>query len=465
MNEYYLQILTQFRNKVLNAAGVRRDFYRLIQDKDIDKAVSMMQDRSDEVDEAILEYNPQTHKVMSRPDKPRKKMEPYKVEKLPRTRQRYINEVELFFLLGSPIEWRKDSGDDEAFTLFTDFIADYHLNGKIRQLKRLAGSETEASLVFRLFREDNGQMGLNVFIAARSLGYKLRTLFDQYGNLVSLAYGYIARESNREVQHWDILTAENTFECAKGPVGWEVSMYPNPTGKINALYARQAKSWDGVESRIDREEYLVSKTADTNNYFADPIAAATADVVQMMTKNNQKERIGQLIQLTGKDSDFRYINPPQNSETRRDELGILQESILFDSLTPDLSFDKMRGLGTLSGAAVKNAMVLGYIKRDKNKELWEDYIERLRNIIIALLIEIHPEKKKSLEGLRVSFSFGEPFASDKRSEWASIAQLYTSGVLSLEEAVTQLTIAKAPAEEIEKIRNGMVFNARTENQS
>lgn len=452
MDNYLEQILTQFKNLVLNATGVRRDFYKLIADRDISTAIAMMQDRTREVDNAIKEYNPQTHKVMQRPNKIRKKMEPYITEKLPRTRQRYINEVELFFLLGSPIIWKKKEGDDEAYELFSKFLDEHYVHTKLRELKRLAGAETEASMVFRLYRDEKNEMQCDVFIAARSTGYKLRPLFDQYRNLVAYAYGYTTKESNGNKEHWDILTPERTFECVRGNLGWEVIPYDNPTGKINAVYARQPKAWDGAEKRIEREEQLDSKIADTNNYFADPIAAATADVVQMMNKNNQQERIGQLIQLTGKESRFEYINPPQNSETRRDEMAVLADSILFDTFTPDFSFDRLKGMGTLSGEAIKNAMVLGYIKRAKNIESWKEYIDRMWRVIVAILAEMHPEKKKALDELRIEFEFAEPFASDQHNKWASLANLYKSGVLSLETTVELLALAKAPEEEIERLK-------------
>lgn len=452
MNEYLSQIMTQFRNVVLNATGVRRDFYKLIADKDISKAVSLMQDRSTEVDEAIREYNPQTHAIMRRPNKMRKGMMPYITEKLPRTRQRYINEVELFFLLGSPIVWKKKEGTDEAYELFTKFLEDKYINTKLRELKRICGSETEGSLVFRLYKDDQGQMGCDVFIAARSTGYKVRPLFDQYGNLTAHAYGYYSKESNGVVEHWDIQTPENTFVCSKGQMGWEVETFPNFTKKINAIYAKQPKAWDGAEMRIAREEHLDSKVGDTNNYFADPIAAATADVVTMMNKNNQAERVGQLIQLQGKDSEFRYVNPPQNSESRRDEMANLADSILFDTFTPDFSIEKMRGFGSLSGVAIKNAMVLGYIKRAKNIDSWGEYVGRMRNVIIEILCQLNPDKEKELHELVIDFTFGEPFSSDKYDLWGAIANLYKSGLLSLEEAVNILAIVKAPEEEIERLK-------------
>lgn len=146
MNNYLQQILTYFRNLTLNASGVSRDLYQLLQDKDISRALDMLQNRDDEVDQAIKEYNPQTHDVMKRPNKFRKGDDPYITEKLPRTRARYINDIELFFLLGNPIEWKKEEGDDEAFSLFTDFLEEQHFNSRIRQAKRLAGAEPSQPL-------------------------------------------------------------------------------------------------------------------------------------------------------------------------------------------------------------------------------------------------------------------------------------------------------------------------------
>ena len=85
-NNYLLQILQLFKNITLNAIGIERDLYKLLEDGDVDKALGLFNDRDSEVDEAISEYNPQTHEVMYRPNKPRKNDRPYITEKLPRIR-------------------------------------------------------------------------------------------------------------------------------------------------------------------------------------------------------------------------------------------------------------------------------------------------------------------------------------------------------------------------------------------
>lgn len=450
MTNYLQQILTYFRNMALNAAGVERDLLQYIQDGDITSAINLMQNRDAEVDAALEEYNPQTHEVMRRPNKYRKNDNPYFSEKLPRTRQRYINEVELFFLLGNPILWKKEEGDDEAFELFTAFLKEHRFDATMRKVKRLAGAETQSAKLYHIFRDERtSEANVRAVVLSRQTGYKLRPMFDQYGNMRACAYGYTLTERGKNIEHWDIQTPDFLFYCKKTTVGWEVQTFENPTKKINIIYYPQPKAWDGAEPRIKREEMLDSKVADTNNYFADPIAAASADVIRSMADPNA---IGKLIQLTGDNSRFEYINPPQDSASREAEKRDLNDSILFDTMTPDFSFDKIKGMGTLSGDAIKNAMILGYIKRDNRKEIYEELVDREKNVIISILKYLHPDMAKKLDELVVSFAFSEPFAQDKQKNWQAISQLYQAGVCSLENAVTMLALTDAPEEEIARIK-------------
>lgn len=451
METYVKQLATLFRNVVLNSVGVERNFFKLLEDKDITKAISLLQDRHEDVDVAIKEYNPQTHKVMDRPNKRRKGEAPYITEKLPRTRQRYINEIELFFLFGAPLKYKKKDGDDAAYDLFLKFIKDNRMDSLHRQLKRLAGSETEAALVFHLYQED-GDIRCKPFIAARSTGYDIRPLFDQYGNLLSFAYGYTVKTGpDKSVQHWDFLTQQLIVEASKDTAGWNVGNRENIAKKICAIYARQSKAWEGVEPRIHREEMMDSQIGDTNNYFADPVAFATADVVNLMTKGD-REKIGRLLQYTGKDSQFGYINPPNDSESRAAEKIELARSILFDTFTPDFSYDSIKGMGTLSGEAMENAMILGFIKRAKNMEIYGELMDREVSVIKAILGVMHPEMKAAFDALEVEVEFQSPFTKQNTSLWASIGKLYKDGICSLDTAVTLLAITDAPEEEIAKIK-------------
>jgi hypothetical protein len=463
MNNYLTQIFTLFKNKVLNSVGVERDLYKLMEDKDVSAAIALMQNRDEDVDEALSEYNPQKHAVMKRPNKPRKNERPYITEKLPRTRQRYINEVELFFLFGNPLIWKKKNkdGDEEAFQLFQQFLTDHYFDSRMRTAKRLAGAETESAKLYNIYSEtikevdsegkehERAETRCNVAILARSTGYTLRPMFDRFGNLAAFAYGYKQNQNGKTIQHWDIHTADLIFYCEQSVVGgWNVTTEKNPTGKINIIYYQQTKAWEGSERRIAREEMIDSKISDTNNYFADPVAIASADVVKLM---GEPDAVARLIKTTGKDSVFQYVNPPVASELQKNEKDNLERSILFDTFTPDFSFEALRGMGTLSGAAIRNSMILGYIKRARNIETYSELVEREKNLIIAILKYMHPEKAKEFDELEIGFEFAEPFPDDVDTRWQRISNLYSTGLVSLETAVAMLSLTDNNEDEIDRL--------------
>lgn len=455
-------IFNYLQNSIKNGLGVERDLYQLIQDRDISRAKQIFQDRDIEVQEAIKEYDPNEHEVMNRRDKPRKGKEPYRVQKLPRSWQRYINEIALFFLLAKPIVWKslneievkeengvKSQVADEAFEAFKDFLKETRFNTTMRQAKRKAGAETESAKVYHLYRDESNKPKVKVLVISASDGYALRPLFDQYRNLIAFGYGYFLKEGNTTVEHFDILTTDIIYRCKKSGIGWEVDVVVNPTGKINVIYYQQPKEWDGAEQRIARDEEVDSKAGDTNNYFADPIAKVTADIIDSMP---DQETSGKLVKMQGKDSVFEYVLPPTSSEMKDGEKKVLRESIHQDTFTPDFSFEAMIGRGDLSGDAIKRAMILGYIKRDNRLETYDELVDREKNLILSIMMNVtHIHLRDKLAKLKLEHDFAEPFDEDKYTEWSAIGKAFTDGIISLETAVKMMGIAN-PVEEIEKIK-------------
>ncbi len=383
------------------------------------------------------------------------KIEPqhYRTEKLPRARQKYINEVELFFLLGNPIRWKKvnNEGSDEAFEAYNQFLHDTRFDVTMRQAKRTAGAETECAKLYHIYRDENFQPQVKVVVICKSNGYTLRPLFDQYGNLIAFGYGYYLKEGVSTVEHFDIQTPNTIYRCRRGTLNWEVTATPNPTGKINVIYYKQDKAWYGLNLRIEREEDIDSKIADTNNYFADPIAAATSDVVDFLKGRTDKP--GKMIQMSSDNSRFEYINPPTSSETQQREKEDLARSILFDTFTPEFTPEKMAGLGTLSGEAIKRAMVLGYIKRENNKEIYDIAVDREKNLILAIMMNVtHIHLRSELAALNIEHEFAEPFSEDVTARWAAIGRAVQDGIMSLEKGVELMGTADDVTAEIARIK-------------
>ena len=99
-------------------------------------------------------------------------------------------------------------------------------------------------------------------------------------------------------------------------------------------------------------------------------------------------------------------------------------------------------------------MTLGYIKRDNLKEIYDILVDREKNLILAIMMNVtHIHLREQLAKMNITHEFAEPFNEDKEKQWASIGKLYTDGIISLDLAVNMLALTDAPQKEIEQIKN------------
>jgi len=443
------------KNFTLNSLGVERDLIKLIQDKDISKAMELFENNDEAVKLAQMEYDPEQHAVMERKNKKRKKnRDDYIVQKLPRSWQRYINEIALFFLLAKPVRFSAEGmednkGNDDAFSAFKGFLKDVRFDANMRQFKRLAGAETECAKLYHLYQDADGKPAVKIVILSRATGYYLRPLKDQYQKMVAFGYGYYLKEGSNTVEHFDIETPNYIFRCKKSNLGWDVVPEENKVGKIKIIYSKQPTEWDGVQRRIERDEMIDSKTGDINEYFADPIAMGTTGALENLM---DPEQVGKLVRLSSKDDIFKYVEPPTSLDMKESEKAVLKNSILQDSFTPDFNFEAMTGMGTLSGEALRRALILGYIKRDNRKEIYDELMDREISLILAIMTKVTHIGQVGLKDLKVTHEFAEPFDEDMTARVSMISDAYTGGVLSLEQAVKMLGFASDVKAEIEMIK-------------
>ena len=400
----------------------------------VEDALALFDDRTKEVEQAYKEYNPKHHSIMFRPDKVRKNKSDYKTNKLPRNWQSYINEIELYFLMNNGVSWELLNNYEEqdklsdVFSKFTLFLQELHYDTCTREAKRLAGAETECAKLYAHYK-DEGEDKVKIIVLSYSKGYKLRPLFNKYGDMKAFAVGYYVKLATGEKQEcWDIYTSETIYKCKKAvdvneSVEWKVESEKNFIGKIPIIYYRQDKAWAGVEERIERDEWLDSKNADCNEYFADPMLKISANVKNGLMDPKSS---GKVIQVKSKEDVFEYVTPPDASDMKSQEKSALKESILMGTLTPDLSYENVKGLGAISGEAITKANILGYIKRLKNMEVYDELFNRDSNLLKAILANVlYPELRKEIYLMVLNHIYQDPAngISDNSEEiqrWAEI---------------------------------------------
>lgn len=449
-----------FRNYLNALVGRNQEFEKLLAAKDISAVKEGMSNRMDMAIAALKEYDVASHEIMKREDKiitDKKgnfiRFEP--VWKLPIPYQVYINEIALVFLYGRPVKWIQQSdGTDEAFQKYQEVIEHTHFNSKLRQCKRIAGSETESAMLFRVFRNEKDEPDVQIRVLAKSKGDEIYTRWDQYENLISVAWGYYAKEAQDNiVYHFDIYTPAVIYRCTRKNLGWEVIQEVNFIGKIPIILFQQDKEWNGAEALIHREELIASRTADTNDYFADPIAIMASELIKNLPEKKEAAKLLITNDAEGVDKAAKYLTWDNAPQSKKDEVEWLQDQILNKTFTPKISLDTLKSLGNLSAKAMRTVMMLAEVKAAKHKEVHDELLDRTSSLILAIIGNVLDVRLKSqCETLKIGHEFQEPFGDDIVESIENIIKSIDGGILSTESGVEMNPIVKDKKLEMERLK-------------
>lgn len=452
-------LLDLFRNYVNALVGKNQEFEQLLAAKDISAVKDKMSNQEAKVFDALKEYDTFSHEIMKREDKiitdkRGKFLRKEKTWKLPIPYPVYINEIALVFLYGRPVKWVQQSeGTDNAFAAYLDIIKRTRFDSKIRQCKRLAGAETESAMLFRVFRDDDNKPDVQIRVLARSKGDEIYVRWDQYENIISIGWGYYVRETEDTiVYHFDIFTKQTIYHCAKKSLGWEVNEETNFIGKIPVILFQQEKEWKGVEPLIHREELIASRTADTNDYFSDPIAIMNAEIIKNMPEKKEAAKVLVTNDKDGVDKAAKYLTWDSAPQSKKDEIEWLHTQILQKTFTPNITTDTLKSVSQLSAKALRTVMMLADIKASKHKETHDELLDRTASLITAIIgnvldVSLHSECEK----LKIGHEFQEPFGDDVSDDLNNIIRAVDAGILSSEGGLELNPLVKDVAREKERL--------------
>lgn len=449
-------ILNLLFSKFKTSIGYAQNFEQLLEAGNIGAALGLMSNDNTQQQAAIQEYNNETHSIMQRQDKAIYDENGnfkgwVKRWKLPLSYPKYINEIALVFLYGRPLLFMQKSKDtDNAAQAFTDFLKDKHFNSRIRQVKRLAGAETKSAMLFHVYQNKEGKADCLIKVLAKSLGDDLYYMKDQYDRLLYFARGYwIKQAGGKSDYHVDIYTDEWIYECCKNNVGWQVDKVRNYIGKKPVILFEQEREWSGAQELIDRQEYVKSRTADVNDYMADPALVATADVIKGMPDKDSENKL-YVLSEKGK---LEYLTPDSASELKKQEMEDNERHIFRDTFTPNVDFEVMRSLSNVSGKALRQMMLLATIKAQKHKESHDEYIHRTISLVKAIMANVtHIAMRNEIERLMMEHEYQEPFGEDIAEAIANAVKEVNAGGMSNETLIELNPLIKDTQREKERIQ-------------
>lgn len=238
-------------------------------------------------------------------------------------------------------------------------------------------------------------------IFSPALGDALYPYYDEGGDLVAFSRGFEREDSQGKTtsyfetytnsEHWLWRAEGNSYTLAEG--------FPKPIaiGKIPIVYGKQEhhESHD-VDALIDRLEKLLSNFADTNDYHASPKIFVTGQINGW----SKKGEAGAVIE--GEEgATMSYVSWQNAPESVRLEIDTLLKMIYTITQTPDISFDSVKGLGAVSGVALKLLFMDAHLKVQDKRVILDEYLQRRTNIIKAYIGKLNTQLEQETEQLEI----------------------------------------------------------------
>lgn len=348
------------------------------------------------------EYDPLLHPVMSTTDRPNKTI--YEddgttvaryenVARIPIAFQELIVKRSSSFLFGNPVTLSHSAEGDlqeQIVTALKRVLSSNHETTLNRQMGRHLMAATEVAEYWYTSELESpanlygfeSKFKLRHSLFSPLLGDSLYPLFDSFGDLIAFSREYEVNTKDDTTTYFETYTAEKTILYKQVSGGYEVVKdTKNPIGKIPVIYGYQGDTeWAKVQGLIERLEKLASNFADTNDYHASP----TIIVQGALTGFMQKGEHGKVL-VAEPGADAHYLSWDKAPESVRLEKEWLTEMIYTITQTPNITFENMKGLGAISGVALKLMFMDAHLKCEDKKEIVSEYLQRRINVLKAYL--------------------------------------------------------------------------------
>lgn len=374
-----------------------------------------------DVERAKKALSPALHDVNSLSLRPDKKVrtgevnnpDGYRIEKVNRISlalQKLIIKRAVAFLFGNPVSYDSapQTGKEKLVAKALDRILhdvkEHSLNRKVA--RKVFAFKEAAELWFPVAKEHENygfasKFKLRATIFSPDQGDTLYPFFDESGDMVAFSRSFTKKDDKgKDVEYFETYT--DNFHYLWSFVGGVFGLldgYPtvNPIGKIPVVYARQeAVETQDVDSLISRLETLLSNFADTNDYHASPKIFIKGDLKGFSKKGEP----GGIIEGEP-DSDAKYLSWQNAPESVRTEIETLLRMIYTITQTPDISFEAVKGLGAISGIALKLLFMDAHLKVQDKLEIFDEYLQRRVNIIKAFIGVFNLSLSEEVESLIV----------------------------------------------------------------
>ena len=375
---------------------------------------------------------------------------------------RRIVESSVDFLFGDPARLSSRSEKDDAAADALEALWDRtKLDSFNIKLARDVFVELCAAELWQIEKNSAGENRARVTLLSRKEGYTLRPHFNAFGDMDCFTILFNRNDEedeNKKIDYATIYCNDVIFYGIKTDNEWQVREAINDFGKIPiVLYAVEKEDWFGATKIIDRMELLLSQFAGANDYFGSPILEITG-MVDELPEEGSLGRIIHVKPIEGKEGQeapkggARFVTWEQAPQSVELEYNLLKDAVFSQTSTPDLSFNNVKGIGTLSGVTLRLMLQDSIMKSRRYQVIFSEGLHRRINLMREVLRLIGKDKVDNIEDAMIDIRWGSVLPTDSAETVTSLS-IARSGekIMSQKTAVNSNPFVENPEEEIREM--------------
>lgn len=270
-------------------------------------------------------------------------------------------------------------------------------------------------------------------------GDSLYPLFDDYGDLIALSFGYQRKLSGKWVDYFDTYTSDQHIKWSN-EAGWrEIENERITLDKIPGIYTfRPSPIWEDEANNVYEVEWTLSRNGNYLRKNSKPAWVVCADEEIPTGQEKSQDNEFRTILQYPKGSTAGYVTWEQAIENLKFFVQELRQQFFTNLQMPDFSMDNMKTT-PMSGEARKMMFIDAQLKvKDESGRILE-FLDREVNVVKAFLKKIMPGKEKDIDSLQVETVI-TPFTITDEKETISNLMTATGGkpIISQREGVETL---------------------------
>ncbi len=247
-------------------------------------------------------------------------------------------------------------------------------------------------------------------------GYKLYPLIDEMDDMLAMSFEYVKKNGEQSVTYFETFTAEKHYQWKRDSSsadGWtEVINEEVNILKIPGVYLwRPAPVYHGLTYLREEMEYTLSRNSDVIAYNSAPVLKISGDIIGDESKGEARRAF-----RVANGGDVSYVSWQQSVEALKYHVDMLVKLFFMQAQMPDISFENMKGLGSIGYDARQTLFTDAHLKIGDEAGAWTEFLERECNVIKAFLKKMNVKWESEIDNIEIEHIITPFVQNDEKYE-------------------------------------------------